>query len=189
LLDVEWVNAMTEKGDAARRRDRGVSQRELLPRAPKVFHEEDVHALDRALERYQRATGSQSSLLVDLDGHLVTQVGALVGVDAQTLSALLAASFKAAREIARDLGEEEYASLSQLGRDEAVQITLVGERTILATVYSPVATTPGLVSFNLPGLVTEVRRVLETARERPIRPVFETVPAAEETSWLFGDDL
>ncbi|HZU95642.1 MAG TPA: roadblock/LC7 domain-containing protein [Planctomycetota bacterium] len=156
-----------------------------------IFFKDDVERIERALENYREAARSQCNLLIDLDGHLVTQVGALEGVDVDTVSALVAGTFKATREVARALGEEEFKTLSHQGRDESIQIALVGERTILATVYSPRTTSAGLVSFYLKNVTVSLLAVLERVRERAARPVSDFGFSADvglAMEGMFGDD-
>jgi predicted regulator of Ras-like GTPase activity (Roadblock/LC7/MglB family) len=157
-----------------------------------VFFKDDVERIERALENYREAARSQCNLLIDLDGHLVTQVGALEGVDVDTVSALVAGTFKATREVARALGEEDFKTLSHQGRDESIQIALVGENTILATVYSPRTTNAGLVSFYLKNVTVSLLAVLERVRERAARPLIDFGFGADvglAMEGMFGDDL
>jgi predicted regulator of Ras-like GTPase activity (Roadblock/LC7/MglB family) len=137
-----------------------------------VFYPEDVAKLDRALAAYRESSRSQGNLLIDLDGHLVTQTGSFEDLDLDTVAALVAGSFKATREIARALGEEEFTSMSHQGKDECIHLALVGERTILATIYSPQTTTAGLVSFYVASVLATVRAVIDSARGR-VGPVLE----------------
>jgi predicted regulator of Ras-like GTPase activity (Roadblock/LC7/MglB family) len=150
---------MAPESDAERRLSRAL-----------VFFKDDVDRIDTALDGYRVASRSQCSLLIDLDGHLVTQVGELRGVDVSTVAALVAGSFAATRAIARALGEEEFTTLSHQGADESLQVTLVSDRTILATVYSPRTTTAGLVCFYLASVATTIRNVLDAVRTRPGLP-------------------
>jgi predicted regulator of Ras-like GTPase activity (Roadblock/LC7/MglB family) len=169
-------------------RDEGAERR--LTRAL-VFFKDDVERIDRALARYHATARSQCNLLIDLDGHLVTQVGELEGVDVTTVAALVAGSFAATREIARALGEEAFTSMSQQGRDESLQLTLVGDRTILATVYSPKPTSAGLVSFYLASVAAAIREVLDAIRERATRPELDPGFGGDiglAFDGLFGDD-
>ncbi|MEZ0228764.1 MAG: roadblock/LC7 domain-containing protein, partial [Planctomycetota bacterium] len=98
-----------------------------------IFYEDDIAKIDRALVTYRRSTRSQCTFLIDVDGHLVTKVGELQGVNTETISALVAACYASTREIARLIGEEEFTTLAHQGRDECIQLTLVSERVILAT--------------------------------------------------------
>ncbi len=75
---------------------------------------------------------------------MVTKAGHTEDFDMQAISALVAGSYAATREMARLLGEEEFSVLFHQGRRDSIQLTLVGERTILATVFDE-RTTIGMV--------------------------------------------
>lgn len=75
---------------------------------------------------------------------MVTKAGTTDDFDLQAVSALVAGSYAATREMARLLGEEEFSVLFHQGRKDSVQLTLVGDRTILATVFDE-RTTIGMV--------------------------------------------
>ena len=74
----------------------------------------------------------------------MTKAGSTEDFDLQAVSALVAGSYAATREMARLLGEEEFSVLFHQGRKDSVQLTLVGDRTILATVFDE-RTTIGMV--------------------------------------------
>ncbi len=75
---------------------------------------------------------------------MVTKAGHTDDFDMQAVSALVAGSYAATREMARLLGEEEFSVLFHQGRKDNIQLTLVGDRTILATVFDE-RTTIGMV--------------------------------------------
>jgi predicted regulator of Ras-like GTPase activity (Roadblock/LC7/MglB family) len=75
---------------------------------------------------------------------MVTKAGSTDDFDMQAVSALVAGSYAATREMARLLGEEEFSVLFHQGRRDNIQLTLVGDRTILATVFDE-RTTIGMV--------------------------------------------
>lgn len=75
---------------------------------------------------------------------MVTKVGSTGDIDLQSVSALVAGSYAATREMARLLGEDEFSVLFHQGKRDSIQLTLVGERTILATVFDE-RTTIGMV--------------------------------------------
>ena len=62
-------------------------------------------------------------MLVDKDGHLITQEGSTEKTDTDTISALVAGCFAATREMARILGEEEFTALFHQGRRDNLQLT------------------------------------------------------------------
>jgi predicted regulator of Ras-like GTPase activity (Roadblock/LC7/MglB family) len=75
---------------------------------------------------------------------MVTKAGSTDDFDMQAVSALVAGSYAATREMARLLGEEEFSVLFHQGRKDNIQLTLIGDRTILATVFDE-RTTIGMV--------------------------------------------
>jgi len=75
---------------------------------------------------------------------MVTKAGTTEDFDMQAVAALVAGSYAATREMARLLGEDEFSVLFHQGKRDNVQLTLVGDRTILATVFDE-RTTIGMV--------------------------------------------
>ena len=75
---------------------------------------------------------------------MVTKAGSTGDIDLQSVSALVAGAYAATREMARLLGEDEFSVLFHQGKKDSIQLTLVGERTILATVFDE-RTTIGMV--------------------------------------------
>lgn len=61
-----------------------------------------------------------------------------------TISALVAGSFAATREMAKLLGEDEFSVLFHQGKKDSIQLSLIGERTLLATIFDE-RTTIGMV--------------------------------------------
>jgi len=109
-----------------------------------VFYKEDIQQIDSTLREFLSRSKSKAALLVDKDGHLITQEGSTDQADTDTISALVAGCFAATREMARILGEEEFTALFHQGRKDNLQLTLVGHRTILAVLFDD-STTIGMV--------------------------------------------
>ena len=61
-----------------------------------------------------------------------------------TISALVAGSFAATKQMAKLLGEEEFSIMFHQGKKDNIQLSLVGERTILAVIFDD-STTLGMV--------------------------------------------
>ena len=109
-----------------------------------VFYKEDVQQIDSTLREFLSRSKSKAALLVDKDGHLITQEGSAEKTDTDTIAALVAGCFAATREMARILGEEEFSALFHQGRKDNLQLSLVGNRTILAVLFDD-STTIGMV--------------------------------------------
>ncbi len=126
-----------------------------------VFYEKDVQRIDEEIDGLLELSGSRCAFLIDRDGHLVTRRGDAVQNSLESISALVAGSFAATREMARLLGEDEFATLFHQGERESIQISLVGERALLAMVFDQ-RTNLGLVRYYA---VESVRRLTEILNE------------------------
>jgi len=109
-----------------------------------VFYKEDIDIIGKSLTVFLKNANAQCALLVDKDGHLVTKEGESSTYDMDTISALVAGSFAATKQMAKLLGEEEFALMFHQGKKDNIQLSLVGERTILAVIFDD-RTTLGMV--------------------------------------------
>src|SRR5262245_1176978 len=109
-----------------------------------VFYKEDVESINSILDAFLKQSAAKCALLVDKDGHMVTWRGHTKKIDLDTISALVAGSFAATREMARILGEEEFTALFHQGRSDNIQLCLVGDRALLTAIFDE-ATTVGMV--------------------------------------------
>jgi len=140
-----------------------------------IFYEDDVEQINRALENYQQLSKSRCNMLIDVEGHSVTQVGSTEGINLETIAALVAGSVAATKEVAKILGEKEFTSLTHEGKHESIQLSVVGNRTILATIYDQEETTTGMVRFYTKELVEKLQGLFEDIQNRkePARGVFD----------------
>lgn len=111
-----------------------------------VFYERDVVRLDGELDGFLELSGARCALLIDKEGHLVTRRGDAVNTSLESISALIAGSFAATREMARLLGEEQFTTLFHQGSRDNIQISLVGDRALFAMVFDD-RTNLGLVRY------------------------------------------
>jgi len=109
-----------------------------------VFYKEDVDSIDAILDAFLKQSAAKCALLIDKDGHMVTQRGYTKQIDLDTISALVAGSFAATREMAKLLGEEEFSALFHQGKSDNIQLSLVGDRALLTAIFDD-ATTVGMV--------------------------------------------
>lgn len=111
-----------------------------------VFYERDVARFDGELDGFLELSGARCALLIDKEGHLVTRRGDAVQTSLESISALVAGSFAATREMARLLGEEQFTTLFHQGSRDNIQISLVGDRALFAMVFDE-RTNLGLVRY------------------------------------------
>jgi len=109
-----------------------------------VFYKEDIEKIGRLLATFLKNANARCVLLIDKDGHLVTKEGESSAYDMDTISALVAGSFAATKQMAKLLGEEEFSVMFHQGKKDNIQLSLVGERTILAVIFDD-RTTLGMV--------------------------------------------
>jgi predicted regulator of Ras-like GTPase activity (Roadblock/LC7/MglB family) len=125
-----------------------------------IFYERDVSDIDKILEEFLRLSESRCALLIDKEGHLVTRKGITASLDMDTISALVAGSFAATKEMARLLGEEEFSVLFHQGKKDNIQLTLIGERTLLAVIFDD-RTTVGMVRLYATEASTKLVKIFE----------------------------
>lgn len=121
-----------------------MSTNEKLRRDRLLFYCEDIEAMDKILAEFLRLSGAKCAFLIDKDGHMVTRRGEMRTIDMDTISALVAGSFAATKEMARLLGEQEFSALFHQGERDNIQLSLVGDRTLLTILFDD-RTTVGMV--------------------------------------------
>jgi len=157
-----------------------------------VFYKEDIQQIEATLREFLKRSKSKAAMLVDKDGHLITKEGTPAEMDVDTISALVAGCFAATREMARILGEEEFTALFHQGRKDNLQLTLVGQRTILAVLFDE-ATTIGMVRLYAAEaarkLTSLFRKILSRGGEAPNGESLEEFhnAAASSLDAMFGE--
>jgi predicted regulator of Ras-like GTPase activity (Roadblock/LC7/MglB family) len=109
-----------------------------------VFYKDDIEVINRVLGEFLRLSGAKCALLIDKEGHMVTKQGEVKSFDMDTISALVAGSFAATKEMAKLLGEEHFTCLFHQGERDNIQLSLVGDRTLLTVMFDD-RTTVGMV--------------------------------------------
>ncbi|RME72184.1 MAG: roadblock/LC7 domain-containing protein [Planctomycetota bacterium] len=141
-----------------------------------VFYRDDVDRINDVLEEFLKLSGAKANILIDKEGHAVTQAGLTSSLNVDTLSALVAASFAATREMARLLGEEEFTILSHQGKNDHIQLTLIADRCILCTMFDD-STTVGMVRLYAAEASKKLHRIFDTIARRTEAPAGESIAA------------
>jgi len=146
-----------------------------------VFYEDDIDALQSILDAFLKKSGARSALLVDKDGHMITSRGETQNVDLDTISALVAGSFAATKQLAHQFGEKEFTALFHQGRGRNIQLSLVANRALLTALFDD-DTTVGMVRL----YATEAaKRLGDVFRKKLEEPAADT--AALETGDVAGE--
>lgn len=141
-----------------------------------VFYANDVDRLDAELDGFLELSGAKCAFLIDREGHLVTRRGEAESRAVDSLAALIAGSFAATREMARLLGEEEFSTMFHQGNHHSIQLSLIGQRTLLAILWDE-RTNLGMVKFY----------AQETSRR--LLAIFEDMVKAAESGTPRSEDL
>ena len=149
-----------------------------------VFYQDLVRDVNRLLREFLKLSNAKCAMLVDREGHMVTRQGVSRDLDLDTISALVAGSFAATREMARVLGEDEFSVLFHQGKTDNIQLSLVGERTLLTVIFDE-GTTVGMVRL----YAAETTKRLCELFEKHDREIKEKgAPAGEELQQDFAQN-
>lgn len=147
-----------------------------------VFYEEDINDITAVLKELVKLSGAKCALLVDKEGHMVARTGSVRTFDLDTISALVAGSFAATREMARILGEEEFSVMFHQGSRDNIQLNLVGDRTILTVIFDE-QTTVGMVRLYASEASRKLSEIFEVKATRDVDQSQQPVTMDES----FGD--
>ena len=131
-----------------------------------VFYSEDIEAFNSELDGFLELSSARCVFLIDRDGHMVTRRGEPIESSMEAMSALIAGSFAATKELARLLGEEEFTTMFHQSQRENIQISLVGHRSLLAIVFDA-RTNLGLVRFYAQEATRRLEQKMLDIAERP----------------------
>ena len=166
-----------------------MSDSEKLRRDRLVYYAEDIDRINQILDRLLELSEARCALLVDKEGHLITKRGGVTaGFDDESISALVAGSFAATKEMAKLLGEEEFSVLFHQGVKDSIQLTLVADRALLAIIFDD-RTTIGMVRLYANETAGKIVQLLaDAAKREPAEAISDEFgdEAAEKLSDIFG---
>ena len=130
-----------------------------------ILSDQDIVRTERCLDKMLSSSGAHCALLIDRSGQLIASSGDPSTLDVIALSALTAANFGATAEIARLLGEDEFALLFHKGSNENVHFSKIGTEFIMVTLFDD-RTTLGLVRLRTEKVVQELHSLFNEIIER-----------------------
>ncbi|HXQ30117.1 MAG TPA: roadblock/LC7 domain-containing protein [Gemmatimonadales bacterium] len=146
------------------------------------FSESDFNQIQEHLQAFLRDANARCALLVDRTGQLVATVGEAPRFDPTAFASLTAADFSANDQLAKMIGEAEFASLVHQGERESMFLADVAKRVILVVLFDQ-RTTLGLVKLKGKGAVEQLNKVFVAMFNR----VAET-PGEGQKGLLAGAD-
>ncbi len=138
----------------------------------------DLQHLDRMLLAFVAETQACSVLLIDRTGRYLTGAGDVDALDATSFASLAAADFAASDQLARLLGESEFAALYHAAPAQSMYLADIDGQAILAALFDA-RTTLGLVRLRTRTLVPRIARVFQELTTRP-----PAADAAMDDVWL-----
>ena len=153
--------------------------------------ESDYNQISEHLTELLRESDARSAMVVDRTGQLLANAGEALSFDATVFASLTAADFSANDQLAKMIGEPEFASLFHQGKKESMYLADVGRRLILVVLFDQ-RTTVGLVRLrvkqtveDLSKLVVEMFNRSPTDKDAAKGGLLEG--ADDEIDKLFGD--
>jgi predicted regulator of Ras-like GTPase activity (Roadblock/LC7/MglB family) len=107
-------------------------------------------------------------MVVDRTGQLLATVGEALSFDPTVFASLTAADFSANDQLAKMIGEPEFASLFHQGEKESMYLADVGRRLILVVLFNQ-RTTVGLVRLRVKQTVQDLSQLINEMFGRPVQ--------------------
>ncbi|MFB3111748.1 MAG: roadblock/LC7 domain-containing protein [Gemmatimonadales bacterium] len=121
--------------------------------------ESDYRRISEHLTELLRESDARCAMVVDRTGQLLATVGEALSFDPTVFASLTAADFSANDELAKMIGEPEFASLFHQGEKESMYLADVGRRLILVVLFNQ-RTTVGLVRLRVKQTVQDLSQLL-----------------------------
>src|SRR3990170_8033164 len=151
--------------------------------------EDDYRRIVEHLHALLKESNGRCALLVDRAGQLLAHAGEQLQFDPTSFASLTAADFSANDQLAKMIGEPEFASLFHQGEKESMYLADVARRVILVVLFDQ-RTTVGLVRLKVKQTVTDLGKLFDEMFKRAPAPgadrkgVLEG--AEDEIDKLFG---
>ncbi len=129
------------------------------------FNESDYRQIQQYLQGFLRDSNARCALLVDRTGQLVATVGEPPQFDPTAFASLTAADFSANDQLAKMIGEPDFASLVHQGEKESMYLADVAKRVILVVLFDQRATL-GLVKLKAKATVEQLNLVFQAMFDR-----------------------
>jgi predicted regulator of Ras-like GTPase activity (Roadblock/LC7/MglB family) len=122
------------------------------------LEESEFNRIKSSLNGMLGETNARSALLVDRAGQLLVNAGEELSFDPTAFASLTAADFSANDQLAKMIGEDEFASLFHQGEKESMFLADVARRVILVVLFDN-RTTVGMVRLKAKTTVGELAAV------------------------------
>ncbi|NIM50095.1 MAG: roadblock/LC7 domain-containing protein [Gemmatimonadales bacterium] len=122
--------------------------------------EGDHQRITEHLTDLLKESSARCALLVDRTGQLLANAGEQLSFDTSAFASLTAADFSANDQLAKMIGEPEFASLFHQGEKESMYLADVARRVILVVLFDQ-RTTVGMVRLRVKQTVADLGNLFE----------------------------
>ena len=122
--------------------------------------ESDYNRITGHLTDLLKESNARSALVVDRTGQLLATAGEALSFDPTVFASLTAADFSANDQLAKMIGEAEFASLFHQGEKESMYLADIARRVILVVLFDQ-RTTVGLVRLRVKQTVQDLGQLLD----------------------------
>lgn len=144
--------------------------------------EGDYKKITEQLNALLKESNARCAILVDRAGQLLANTGEPLSFDPTAFASLTAADFSANDQLAKMIGEAEFASLFHQGEKESMYLADVARRVILVVLFDQ-RTTVGMVRLRVKQTVTDLARLFDEMFSRT-----QAGGAAKKATLLEGAD-
>ena len=134
-----------------------------------ALDEADYQKISELLAAFLKEANGRCAMLVDRTGQLLASVGESLSFDPAAFASLTAADFSANDQLAKMIGEPEFASLFHQGEKESMYLADVARRVILVVLFDE-RTTVGMVRLRVKATVHELAALFEDMFNRAAQP-------------------
>lgn len=121
--------------------------------------ESDYQRINEHLTTLLRESDARSAMVVDRTGQLLASAGEELSFDPTVFASLTAADFSANDQLAKMIGEAEFASLFHQGEKESMYLADVGRKLILVVLFDQ-RTTVGMVRLRVKHTVQDLSALI-----------------------------
>jgi predicted regulator of Ras-like GTPase activity (Roadblock/LC7/MglB family) len=121
--------------------------------------ESDYQRINEHLTSLLRESDARSAMVVDRTGQLLANAGEELSFDPTVFASLTAADFSANDQLAKMIGEAEFASLFHQGEKESMYLADVGRKLILVVLFDQ-RTTVGMVRLRVKQTVQDLSALI-----------------------------
>ena len=154
--------------------------------------EDEYQKISDILAAFLKEANGRCAMLVDRTGQLLASVGESLSFDPAAFASLTAADFSANDQLAKMIGEPEFASLFHQGEKESMYLADIARRVILVVLFDN-RTTVGMVRLRVKQTVLDLNELFgemfsrQADGKRQAQQGGLLEGAEDEIDKLFGD--